>query len=55
MPRWISSDLDVEALLKDWGVDPPNNRRILDSEALETARRIAELLAAKVDEIQEAA
>jgi uncharacterized metal-binding protein len=49
-----AAGVDVEALLKEWGVDPPKNRRILDSVELGEARRLAELLAAKVDEIQEA-
>jgi len=47
--------VDVEALLSEWGVEPPKNRRVLDAEDVETAKRLAELLADKVDEIQEAA
>jgi uncharacterized metal-binding protein len=49
-----AAGFDVEVLLKEWGIEPPKNRRILDEKYLEIARRIAELLAAKVDEIQEA-
>ena len=47
--------VNVEALLSEWGVEPPKNRRVLDTEDVETAKRLAELLADKVDEIQEAA
>jgi len=46
---------DIEALLKEWGVEPPRNRRVLDVNGVEMARRVAELLADKVDEIQEVA
>jgi len=46
---------DVEALLKEWGIEQPKTRRVLDEENVAVARRIAELLAAEVDEIQEAA
>jgi len=47
--------VDVEALLEEWGVEPPRNRRTLAAKDVVTAKRIAELLAEKVDEIQEAA
>jgi uncharacterized metal-binding protein len=50
-----AAGVDVEATLKDWGIEPPKNRRELNSDELAEARRIAELLATKVDEIQEAA
>lgn len=50
-----AAGVDVEALLKKWGVEPPMNRRVLGAKDVATARRIAELLAEKVDEIQEAA
>ena len=50
-----AAGFDIEALLKEWGVEPPKSRRVLDEKYLEAARRIAELLAAKVDEIQGAA
>ena len=50
-----AAGFNVEALLKEWGVEPPKMRRVLDEKYLETTRRIAELLAAKVDEIQGAA
>jgi uncharacterized metal-binding protein len=50
-----AAGVDVETLLKEWGVEPPKNRRILDAKDVVTAKRIAELLAKKVDEIQEAA
>jgi uncharacterized metal-binding protein len=50
-----AAGVDVEALLKEWGVDPPKNRRVLDTKGVETAKRLAKLLADKVDEIQEAA
>ena len=50
-----AAGVDVEALLKEWGVEPPKNRRILCAQDLETAKRLAKLLADKVDEIQEVA
>jgi uncharacterized metal-binding protein len=50
-----AAGVDVEALLKEWGIEPPKNRRVLDAKYVKTARRLAELLAEKVDEIQEAA
>ena len=49
-----AASVDVEALLKKWGVEPPKNRRVLDANNVKTARCLAELLAEKVDEIQEA-
>ena len=49
-----AAGFDVEALLKEWGVEEPKTRRVLDEENVAVAKRIAELLAAKVDEIQEA-
>lgn len=49
-----AAGVDVEALLREWGVEPPKGRRTLDAEGMVTARRIAELLAVKIDEIQEA-
>ena len=50
-----AAGVDVEALLREWGVEPPKGRITLDAEGMVTARRIAELLAVKIDEIQEAA
>jgi uncharacterized metal-binding protein len=50
-----ASSVDVKALLKEWGVKPPENRRVFDAKDLRTAKRLAKLLADKVDEIQEAA
>jgi len=44
----------LAALLKEWGVEPPRSRRALDADGLKTARRLAGLLADKVDEIMEA-
>jgi uncharacterized metal-binding protein len=49
-----ANGVDVEALLKVWGVEPPKNRRVLDNEDIKTAKRLAELLAKNVDETQEA-
>ena len=49
-----ANSVDVEALLKVWGVEPPKNRRVLDNEDIKTAKRLAELLAKNVDETQEA-
>ncbi len=50
-----AAGVDVEALLNEWGAELPKGRRTLDSEGLKAARRIAELLALKIGEIQEAA
>ncbi len=50
-----AAGVDVEALLNEWGVEPPKGRRTLDAQWLNAARRIAELLAVKIGEIQEAA
>ena len=50
-----SAGVDVEALLKEWCVEPPKGRRTLDTKALNVASRIAELLAVKIGEIQETA
>ena len=47
--------VDVEFNLKEWGVTPPKNRRVLDVNDEKNARRLAELLAKKVDNIQESA
>ena len=47
--------VDVEALLKEWMITPPKNRRVLDVNDEKNARRLAELLAEKVDNIQESA
>src|SRR5512145_200528 len=48
-----AAGVDVEALLREWGVEPLKGRRTLDAEGMVTARRIAELLAVKIGEIQE--
>ena len=48
-----TAGVDVEALLKEWGIEQLKTRRVLDDENVTLARRIAELLASKVDEIQE--
>jgi uncharacterized metal-binding protein len=49
-----AAGIDVEALLKEWGVEPPGSRRVLDTDGVKMARRLAELLANEVDEIMEA-
>jgi uncharacterized metal-binding protein len=46
--------VDIEALFKEWGVEPPKGRRRLDAEGMYAAGRIAKLLMAKVSELQEA-
>ena len=43
--------VDIEALLKKWGVEPPKNRRVLKGEDLKNAKRVATLLNEKVNEI----
>jgi uncharacterized metal-binding protein len=50
-----AAGVDVESILKEWGVEPPKERRVLSAEYLETARHLAMLLAIKADEVQEAA
>ncbi len=47
--------VDVEALLKEWRVEPPKDRRVLNDDGIELARRLAKLLAEKVDAVQGAA
>ena len=49
-----AAGVNVEAFLKEWNVEPPKTRRVLNDENIAVARRIAELLANKVDDIQEA-
>ena len=49
-----AASVNVESLLKEWGVEPPKNRRVLDEKAVEIAKHLAELLSDKVVEIQEA-
>jgi uncharacterized metal-binding protein len=44
---------DVEEILKEWEVKPPKNRRILDEQDVEIAKRLAVLLSKRVDAIQE--
>jgi uncharacterized metal-binding protein len=46
--------MNVETLLKEWGMEPPKGRRKLDEEELKLARRLANLLTKKVDAVQEA-
>jgi uncharacterized metal-binding protein len=46
--------IDVEAILREWNVKPPKERRVLDERGVEEATRLAELLARKIDAIQEA-
>jgi hypothetical protein len=43
----------VEALIKEWGIEAPKGRRTLEGDGLKVALRLAELLAVKIDEIQE--
>jgi uncharacterized metal-binding protein len=47
-----AAGVDVEALLKEWGVAEPKDRRVLDAEGAATARRIANQLKDKVEEIR---
>jgi uncharacterized metal-binding protein len=49
-----ATGVDVEALLKEWRLEAPKGRRTLEGDGLKAARRIAERLAVKIDEIQEA-
>ena len=44
--------VDVEALLKEWRISPPKSRRVLDEKDEKNARRLAELLAEKIDTLQ---
>jgi hypothetical protein len=47
--------LNVESLLREWAVEPPENRRVLSEVDLENAKKISRRLIQKVKEIQEAA
>lgn len=49
-----AAGVNVEAILKEWNVEPPKNRRIFDENDMKMARRLAELLAIKVDEMRKA-
>ena len=49
-----AAGVDVEALIKEWGIEAPKRRRTLEDDGLKAALRLAELLAVKTDEIQEA-
>ena len=49
-----AAGVDVEALIKEWGIEAPKRRRTLEGDGLKAALRLAELLAVKIDEIQEA-
>jgi hypothetical protein len=48
-----AAGVDVEALIKEWGIEAPKGRRTLEGDGLKAALRLAELLAVKIDEIQE--
>jgi uncharacterized metal-binding protein len=50
-----AAGVDVKSLLKEWGVESPKGRRTLEGDGLKVAHRLAELLAVKIDEVQEAA
>lgn len=45
----------METLLEEWDVEPPKGRMTLEGDGLKAARHLAELLTAKIDEVQEAA
>ena len=45
--------IEVEAILKEWEVKPPKDRRVLDEQDVENAKRLAVLLSKRVDAIQE--
>jgi uncharacterized metal-binding protein len=47
--------VDVEALLKEWRVKPPKDRRVLNDDGVELARRLAKMLVERVDAVQGAA
>ena len=47
-----AADVDVEALLEEWGVEPPASRRVLSEDDVHTARRIVLEIAKRVDWVQ---
>lgn len=47
----VDGVVNVEELLKGWGVTPPSSRRALDDDGVKLAWRIAEEIASRVDAI----
>jgi len=47
-----AADVDVEALLEEWGEEPPASRRVLDEAGVELAGRVAEEIARRIDWVQ---
>jgi uncharacterized metal-binding protein len=47
-----AADVDVEALLEGWGLEPPTDRRVLGEADLELAERVAAEVAKQIDWVQ---
>ena len=47
-----AGSVDVEALLKDWGEQPPASRRDIGEKGFNLANRVAGVVAAKMDAIR---
>ncbi len=47
-----AADVDVEALLEEWGVEPPADRRVLCEADFELAERVAAEIAKRIDWVQ---
>ena len=49
-----AESVNVEELLKEWGTEAPKSRRVFDEDDMKIAMRLANILAERVDAIQEA-
>ncbi len=50
----VEATVDVEALLEDWGVEPPASRRELKGNDMEVVGRVAWEVALRIDAVEEA-
>lgn len=50
----VEATVDVEALLEDWGVEPPASRRELKGKDMEVVGRVAWEVALRIDAVEEA-
>ena len=47
-----AAEVDVEALLEEWGVEPPASRRVLSKDDVKLAERVALEIAKRIDWVQ---
>jgi uncharacterized metal-binding protein len=47
-----AAEVDVEALLEEWGEEPPASRRTLSGGGLKLAERVAAEIARRIDRVQ---